>query len=273
MKTIRRMTGALMIFAALISLLVSIYFIFQIWRLRQPVTDGLVSNLSLLYDTTLTSEIGLMVIDATVLNISETITTLEDSTVSLAQTIHDTGLLADSFSTLMGEDFPTIITNTQSALDSAQSSAVVIDNVLNSLAAIPLIGIDYDPEVPLSQALGQVSLSLSPLPTQFIGIQGDLNSTHTDLLAAEESIIVISQNLQVINTNLGATQTVIDQYQEEVSTLKTRLKDSRTSAPDWVRDGAWILTFIIVWLVINQIGMLVEGIDMFSKQSTSTNNT
>jgi hypothetical protein len=259
-----------MIFAALLSLTISLFFLIQIWRLKQPVTEGLVSNLDLLHRTAATSETALQVIETTVTNLAATTTALEETTLSTAQTIHNTGLLVDTFSTLSGEDFPTIITNTQSALASAQTSAIVIDNVLSALASIPLIGIDYNPETPLNQALAQVSASLSPLPAELAKIQDNLDTTNTSLQSLEETVVAINLNLQDIQTNLANAQVVIDEYQVEVSNLETRLARSREIAPVWVLRGTWILTFLVIWLGISQLGMLVEGLDMFTTPRSSS---
>jgi uncharacterized coiled-coil protein SlyX len=263
----RRIVGVGMIIAAIVWMLISLFFLVQIWRLRQPVTDWVVTNLDLLYTTCSTTENGLMVIESTVANFSDTTTALETTTIAAAQSLHDTGLLVDTLSTLVGEELPTTITNTQTALSSAQTSAVVIENVLYGLASIPLIGINYSPEVPLSQALGQVSASLDALPGSLEDIQGDLDNTHTDLSLLEENLITINQNIQVINDNLTLAQGVIDDFQVQVRQLKTRLDNSRNSAPDWTRTGALILTIVVLWQGFSQASILVQGIDMLAKRS------
>jgi methyl-accepting chemotaxis protein len=263
MKTsFRRIIGIILMTAAIFSLLVSLFLLVQTWRLRQPLSDRLVDNLDLLYATIVTTEDSLSLVETTLANLLSTTETLQGTTVSVAQSIHDTGLLTDSFATIVGDDFPTTIENTQTAISSAQSSAVVIDNLLYGLASIPLIGIDYDPPLPLNLALGQVGDSLSSLPAALEEIQGDLQSAHTNLLQVEENVIQINQHIDTIIDNLSQAQDVIDEYQIEIRQLKIRLEKSRNAAADWALSAAWLLTLLIVWLSISQLGLLMQGLDM-----------
>lgn len=261
-KIFRRTIGILLVITSIVSVLISLFFLVQIWRLRQPLTTRLVDNLNLLYATTVTTEDSLQLIEGTLTRLLDSTATLQDTTISVAQSIHDTGLLAGSFATIIGDDFPETIADTQTALESAQSSAVVIDNVLTALASIPLIGIDYDPPLPLNLALGQVSDSLTSMPSTLEQVQGDLDNAHTNLIELEEHVININQHIQLITDNLLQAQDTIDEYQEEIGQIKPRLDHSRSAAHGWILSAAWGLTFIIIWLMISQLGLVLQGIDI-----------
>ncbi len=263
MKTIfRRITGSLMIIAAIVSLLVSAIFLVGIWRLRQPVTARLVEILDLLYATTATMADSLSLVENTVISLTDASETISQSSLAIADTIDGAGNMTDSFARLLGDELTTTITDTQTAILSAQASAVVIDNILSGLASIPLLGFDYNPPVPLNQALGNISDTLSPIPTSLEQIQGDLESTSTNLLGLQEDLQLINLNLRNIVITLTEAQTVIDEYQQEIEALKTRLEHSRTAAPDWILTAAWLLTFVIAWLSISQLGLLLQGFDI-----------
>jgi methyl-accepting chemotaxis protein len=269
MKTIfRRITGSLMIIAAIVSLLVSAIFLVGIWRLRQPVTARLVEILDLLYATTATMADSLSLVENTVISLTDASETISQSSLAIADTIDGAGNMTDSFARLLGDELTTTITDTQTAILSAQASAVVIDNILSGLASIPLLGFDYNPPVPLNQALGNISDTLSPIPTSLEQIQGDLESTSTNLLGLQEDLQLINLNLRNIVITLTEAQTVIDEYQQEIEALKTRLEHSRTAAPDWILIAAWLLTFVIAWLSISQLGLLLQGFDIL----LNTNN-
>jgi hypothetical protein len=261
-KIFRRLIGSLMIIAAIISLLVSAFFLAQIWRLRQPATTRVVENLDLLYATVVTMENSIILVDDTVSSLRASSESISESAASVADTVNDTSMMADSFATLLGDDLTNTITNTQTAIISAQSSAVVIDNVLTGLASIPFIGIDYNPQVPLNQALRNISDTLSAIPPSLVQIQGDLESTSTDLSQLEANLKLISQDLQDILITIAEAQFVIDEAQIEITQLKTRLEYSRSAAPGWILALAWVLTFVIAWLSISQLGLLLQGFDV-----------
>ena len=216
----------------------------------------------MVFTTATTTEDSLLLIESSILDLLDATDTFQTTSITVAQSIHSSSLMTDSIASITGNDIPVMIADTQTAITSAQASAVVIDNVLNALASIPFIGIDYHPRVPLNVALGQVSSSLASLPTSLEQVQGELESAHDNLLGLEEDIIQINQDLQAVATNLTLAQVVVDEYKTEIAQLKTRLDHSRNSMPDWILSAAWVLTFVIIWFSISQLGMLLQGFDM-----------
>lgn len=95
-----------------------------------------------------------------------TIGNLEQTLTTTAETVESADPMLGEVSRLMKDQLPATILATQQSLATAEQSAEVIDNLLKSLSGIPLIGpsIGYQPEVPLSDALGQVADSLDGLP-------------------------------------------------------------------------------------------------------------
>jgi hypothetical protein len=263
---VKKTLGTLLVSVSIIGLLISLFLLVEVWHQRKPVLANLQSSLTILSSTLQTTDEGLSIIELAVNNAYTSTVSLDDATLSLAQSIHDVSLLADSAATLVGEDLITTITNTQTALASAQASAEVIDNLLNTLASIPLIGIDYNPPVPLNVALGQVSDSLDPLPASLKKIQTDLITSQGDLQDLEEQVIVLNQKLTSITQNLILAQAVIDNYQTEVAQLKTWVQTGQDSLPKWIMSLSWLLTIIIVWLAATQIGTLLQGIDLLAQK-------
>ena len=59
---------------------------------------------------------------------------------------------------------PAALTAVNTTIRTAQKSAETVDGVLTVLSQLPLLNIAYSPEVPLSQALNDISISLESLP-------------------------------------------------------------------------------------------------------------
>ncbi|OGO12332.1 MAG: hypothetical protein A2Y53_08440 [Chloroflexi bacterium RBG_16_47_49] len=255
----------LIIWVTAIGLLLSIFFLIQIWRLRQPVTDKLRSAVNQTSDILQTTGDGLDLISQVIKNVYTSTLYLDDTTNALAQTIQSTSLFIDSAGSFVGEDLINTITNTQRTLDTAQASALVIDNILTTLSRVPLIGINYNPSLPLNTALGEVSKSLDPLQESLKGFQSNLGSTRTDMQEFKDQLLILDQNISSINKNLASSQAVIDDYRTQVSILTSWADDARTSLPVWVKTIFWILTIIILWLVLIQVGILLQGISLLSR--------
>jgi len=252
--------AVLMVCVTTIGLLLSLFFLIQIWRYRRPVTTKFQSIIIQTSAILQTTGQGLDIIDQVVINIYTSTQNLEDTTNALALTVQSTNQFIDSAGTFMGEDLITTITNTQRTLDSAQSSALVIDNIMTILSRVPLIGIDYNPSLPLNDALGKVSDSLDPIQVSLKGFQSTLDTTRTNMQTFKDQILVLSQNISAINTNLASSQAVINDYHSQVSSMESWMDRAKNSLPNWVNTLCWLLTLIILWLLMIQTGILLHGI-------------
>jgi len=260
MKVFKKIIAVLMILVSIISLAVSLFLIVQLWNNQAVLTEKLVDGLTSASDTLKTTGEGLVVVDDTLGNVSISISALADTTLTLADNINKTSTTIDSFSTLFTEEIPATITNTQTAIISAQTSAAVIDGVLTGLSSVPFIGLDYSPEQSLSTALGEVAASLDSLPGSIEGIGEDLDATGTSLLTLQTDIQVISENVSIISRNLDDAQDVVIQYQKQLDQLQKTVSESINQASTWIKYTVWALTFVLVWMMVAQAGLLAQGI-------------
>lgn len=262
----RKIIAVLMILFSIVSLAVSLFFIVKLWDNRAEMTEKLVNNLTKFSETLITTDKGLVVVDETLDNVSVSVGTLADTTLTLADSVNKTSATIDSFGTLFIEDIPTTITNTQEAILSAQVSAAVIDGVLTGLSNVPLIGLDYDPQESLSSALGVVADSLDPLPQSIKGIGDDLDSMGTSMLTLQTDIQVISEDVTTISKNLEDAQIVVAQYQEQIDEIEISVNKGIEQLPNWVKYTVWALTFLLVWMMVAQVGLLTQGIHLINSQ-------
>ncbi|MFZ0532082.1 MAG: hypothetical protein WAM09_02800 [Anaerolineales bacterium] len=260
----KKTLAVLMIFMSALGILLSLFILFQVWRFRQPVIVKLQSNLNQLTNILQTTDEGLAVIDQVVKNVYTSTLYLDEATNAITLTIQSTNQFIDSAGTFVGEDLITTITNTQTALDSAQASAKIIDNILTTMSRIPLIGINYNPTLPLNTALGAVSTSLDPLQGTLKNFQSNLTTTRTNMQLLNRQISVLDKNIMQINKNLRQAQATIDNYRSQLSSLLSWSEGAKTNLPTWITTTTWILTIIILWLVIIQIGMVLQGFILLS---------
>jgi hypothetical protein len=265
----KKTLAVLMICMSALGILLSLFILFQVWRFRQPVTVKLQSNLNQLTNILQTTDEGLAVIDQVVKNVYTSTLYLDEATNAITLTIQSTNQFIDSAGTFVGEDLITTITNTQTALDSAQASAKIIDNILTTMSRIPLIGINYNPTLPLNTALGAVSTSLDPLQGTLKNFQSNLTTTRTNMQLLNRQISVLDKNIMQINKNLRQAQATIDNYRSQLSSLLSWSESAKTNLPTWITTTTWILTIIILWLVIIQIGMVLQGFILLSPSHLS----
>lgn len=260
----RKVLAVLTVCLTALGILLSIFMLVQVWRNRQSVTDKLQATLEQSSNILHTTDEGLDVIDRVISNVYTSTIYLDEATQAFSQTVQSTSSFLDSADTFIGENLVTTITNTQVALDSAQASAKVIDNILVALSRIPLIGIDYNPTLPLNITLGKVSTSLDPLQGTLKNFQTDLATTQENMQVFTTQISALDKNIIAIDKNLRQAQTTIDSYRSQLSTLKSWIDRAINNLPVWINTISWILTIIILWLVIVQITIMLQGISLLT---------
>jgi hypothetical protein len=233
-----------------------------IWRYRSVVTQTVLNNLAL-SDQALGTTQDVLTIASQVVQVTTTdVASMQATTQAVALAIHDTNPMLDSLVSLTQKDLPAAVSATQTSLASAQSSALLIDNVLAALTSIPLSPVTYKPNVPLHTALAQVSTSLDSLLPSLAAIHTSLADGQTNLGAMNVELTKISDTTQGISSTLASAQTVIDQYKATTSQIKANVETAQRQAPAWILGIAWILSFVLGWLLIVQLGLGMQGFDL-----------
>ena len=258
--TLKKSIAVLMIVITAIGMLLSIFFLVLTWRIREPATQKLQTAFEGTSSLLQTTIVGLDVIDQVVTNVYSSTIYISDATDALATTIENTDQFVETAGSFMGEGFNTTISNTQKTLESAQSSALVIDNILTALSRVPLIGINYNPATPLSTALGDVSSSLDPLQESLMGFQENLVSTQSNLQVFVTQLDLLKTNINEINKNLADSKVVIETYQSQVTDLKIWFDKAVLSLPSWVTTFCIIISIFILLLIFVQVAIMLQGI-------------
>ncbi len=260
---LRRLLGVLFIAAAAAGLVFSVVGLVEVWRYRPVVTQKVVETLTVFDRALNTTRDGLAIVGQVVQTTTVDIAALQTTTRALAQAIHDTSPMLDSLTRLTSTDFPAAVAATQTSLASAQSSALLIDNVLATLSSTPFLSVGaYQPDVPLHTALAQVSDSLNTLTPALATINSSLMEGQTNLGVMETELNKIAKTTNGISTALDRAQAVIDQYTTVMTRLKEQLATLQVRVPDWLMTLAWILTFILGWLLIAQVALGTLGFSL-----------
>lgn len=259
-QRLNKTLALLMVVVTSLGLLLSIFILIQLWRSRQSVSDRLQSGINQTTSFLLTTSDGLDVIGQVVNNVYSSTLVVDGSINTLVLSIEDTGEVIDLSGTFLGEELITTITNTQTALSTAQASAVVIDNIMSALSKVPLIGIKYDPSLPLNLALAQVAESLEPIKSSLKDFRTDLETTNENMQVFSTQLDLLDRNIIAINKNLNSSKTVIDEYQLQIRGIISSINQVKTTLPKGITTIYWGITIIIFWMVFIQISLLLQGI-------------
>lgn len=256
---LRRTLSVLIVCFSALGIILSVFLLVQVWRYRQPLSENLQQSLDQFSTVLHTTDDALVVLDQVTKNVYSSTIYLDGTINTLSQSMGSTNSFIESVGTFLGEDLISTITNTQVALNSAQASAKVIDDILTTMSRIPLVGINYDPSLPLNIALGDVSASLDSLPITLKNFQTSLETTRTNLEMFTLQISDVDQNITLINQNINQAQLTIDNYRDQLSSLISWVDHARDRFPAWINSLAWAITIVIIWFLFLQITILLQG--------------
>lgn len=262
MKFFRRFTALFVIGISILGILFSLFCLVQVWRLRVPVTNGITHALNLTDGILSTSEEGLEIVDSVLITADGSLSKLKDTTETIAQSIEDTGRLADTFAGLFQTDLKDTLLNTRLSVIAARSSAKVIDTLLYGLSQIPLLNIQYNPQLPLNTALEDIASSMDSLPGSLDEISTNLDTSSGNLVTLKTQVSSISTSLDEIQVSLGSARTVISDSQDKVDELQTMSARIRKNLNAIMWTGTILLSIFLLSIAMAQIGAMSPAWDV-----------
>ena len=258
----RKVFGVILIIFSVLGLLVSIFAVVQVWKLRIPVATRINETVIFSQKVVNTSISGLTVVDSSLTNIRTSLNSLEDSTMLMAQSMEDTSNLIGSFSSLFKTDIKDTLENTKLSVVAAQSSALIIDNLLYGLSRIPLLNMVYDPPKPLNEALKEIGETLNDMPESMDDISTSLTDSNENLLSLKGGIDEIGESFDSFQSDLSDAQGVIGDYLSDLEKIQEALTTTQENIYNYSLWAAILLTVLIVLIVITQVAAVMQGWDM-----------
>lgn len=161
---------------------------------------------------------------------TEAIDSIESATRSVARTLDSASVVVDEIGTLITVDLADSLESAVDTLPALIDTSRVIDRTMRALS---LVGVDYDPEVPLDESLSALEESLRPLPEQLREqadlletVQDDVESisadagqlaavlleTRIDMLEAEAILVSATENAQSAVDAVASVEQDLDTY-------------------------------------------------------------
>lgn len=156
------------------------------------------------------------VVDETLDEVRAGLQTLESITDRVVASTEEAADVLDEVATLSTGRIPDALASLEAALPALIETAAVIDNTMRTLS---VLGVDYQPQVPLDEAFGEVQTQLEGLP-ETISQQGQ--SLHTlveEMRSTGTETELLSSQIDTIERNLADTQLTLNDYRGAVDNL------------------------------------------------------
>jgi methyl-accepting chemotaxis protein len=194
--------------------------------------------------------------------VTATMNVLEDSIATGTNVINDSN-------TFLGTSLPDTLDAINGVLPTIQNVASTIDSTLQLIANVPFAP-DYNPTVPLGDAVGQLVDAMAPLPgqlRQLVSGFGDLSTSATNV---SNQLTTLSDSLDQLDDDLGQVQQLIGRYSTTTEQATTRVTASRhdlNSSADAMR-----ALFVVLGLVIalGQIVPIWLGVSLIRSSPVQT---
>lgn len=261
-----RLVAVIYIIGALFGIILSLGGAIGLWASKEKITGQVTEVVSLMGRT----------LDATRATIAVVNSSLDQSTTHLdlihqmitdtAATLEDTDGLITETSSMIGEDMVLFVEDTQESLQTVQTSARFIDDFLRVVSNIPFIGRRYQPEVTLQDSVAEVNESLETLPESFGSIQRELDVTAANIQTMQIEFTDLAERVKLIEEELNEANEVAEEYRMILADVRTRWDVVEENMPAWLTTGYLALTALLIWIFINQVGVLIHGIALLSEE-------
>jgi hypothetical protein len=256
---LKRVLGIVLVIISIVSLIVSAGGVIALWSARPAINTALEDTFQLVSETAVTTQQALTVADQALQDATKTIAVLSGSITSLANSMGGAQDALKSVTQLVQTDLPKTIDTAQTALESAAATAEVVDNFLSGLSRIQFLNINYNPEVPLDQAITNIGDGLNNLPPTLTKIGGDLATVNGSLPDIVKAINGLGTTISSITSTLDKAQTVIQEYAAQLARATVAVQQISAGVPTYVTLFIAVLTFIMLWIVAVQLIVLAVG--------------
>jgi len=233
-----------------------------LWQYEARLKVQLDDTLAVVEDTVTGMNAGLILADKTLDQTTAMADTLAETLRATGESVENAIPLLESVRQVTTIDLPDTVRSTQVALDAAQASAKVIDTAMAILRAIPFLGLGGASEAPLGETLKNVSASLDDIPTTLLSMDESLSTSTEDMAEMPAMLTDMAANVDSIRTNLKDAQVVTDQFLVTMASLEGKVTVAREKTPATLDRIALMLTLVMLWLAMTQIGLLVQGMGM-----------
>ena len=275
----KKFIGIIMLLSGLMGLGVSIGGIVVGRQVVDNITGQLTQSVNSSTDNLETIEETLLLTKATLVDVYNGLSTVEQTAQNASATIYQTGPLLDQVSQIASRDVPASLDAVQAALPNIAEVATNIDQALKTIDAFqfsqsilgfPLqfdLGIDYNPPAPIDESINQMSVSLDQLSSGFRSLDQNIDVSNQNLQTLSQNVLTISQDLQLVNKRLAQFSPLIDEYIKIINNIQDGLSQSQsrlTAQMEMVKLG---ITVLMVWIGLAQVVPLYFGWQFITERS------
>ncbi|HOT25379.1 MAG TPA: hypothetical protein PLA26_04425 [Anaerolineaceae bacterium] len=214
-----------------------------------------------LQETLKTTNSGLELIIQSLDNVEGSFDELQSSLDTLETSVEGLSPFLMNLSQLIGTDLAEISSEGAVTLSSAAESSKLIDSTLQFLARIPLLRLDYVPEVPLHVTLEKLSTDVDSVSPLLEKITADLQVSAGDIEQLGRDVGALAVQTAEIKKSLADAGPILDNYLRILTEVQSSTRSLFAKLPAGINLGSIFVASFALWAFLTQVLHLLEGLE------------
>jgi methyl-accepting chemotaxis protein len=149
-------------------------------------------------------------------------------------------------------------------LETTSDGLLVVDDSLNAATGT------LSATAQTTETMAQTLVEISSLANGIVGIVnligGGIEAPEPQNTDLATDVQTMTANLNQVSSSLVEAQQVVDNYQLAVDNAITQLETIQQNGPTWITIAAVVLTIMLIWLAIAQVGLLLQGAELVRRK-------
>ena len=206
-------------------------------------------------------------VDSALDEVTDGLRTTQQSVADASVTLTQLSALASNLSDLVGEDVPASLDSVRAAIAPIEASAGVLDGTLRALS---FFGVDYEPEVPLDEAIDDLDARLSEIP-ETLRLQAPIIDSAADSLNDfGGDTLDIAQDLSDLRGRLAQAGGAVGGYRTTIDQANAVLADVEVNIASRIGPLRVVIVLLALGLATTQTIPIALGWWYLSSQSSNT---
>jgi chromosome segregation ATPase len=265
-SNVKRIGGLILLILSVIFFLISLGGLIGIWVYNQPLTERALTTIETISVDLEGAAEAIELSKAELISAQAQIDLLQAILETLGlNAAEDLNRLADIVSKVEDTLSP-VLNSVSSGISTLRDSLLTIKDTLETINELPLINI----QVPGIETVEEGANQLDTLQNQIEEgggkieqlsqtTQDTIDSLVTGFAELEGSIVILLETLDV--------------YESKIESTQAQLQYLESNLPTWIDLASVILTVILVWLGISQVGLFILAWSLFKDQDLLTANS
>jgi chromosome segregation ATPase len=255
----KRISGMILVILSCIFFALSLAGLVGIWVYNAPLTEKVLT----IIETTSTDLEGA----AAAIESSKAELISAGAQLELLQAIletlgvnatEDLNRLADIVSRVEDTLSP-VLNSVSSGISILRDSLLTIKDTLETLNELPLINI----QIPGIESIEEGADQLGSLQTQIEEGGGKIQQLSQ---TTQDTVDSLSTGFAELETSINSLLATLDEYEQKIEASQEQLLYLEENIPTWIDLASVILTILLFWLGVSQVGVFILGWSFFKRQ-------